>query len=52
MNEKEDLVGYGLDDWGSIPAGVGMFLFTTTSKPALSPPSFLSSGYRSFFHRK
>jgi hypothetical protein len=33
-------LGYGLDDRGSrvrFPVGVGIFLFTTASRPALGP---------------
>jgi hypothetical protein len=30
-------MGYGLDSWGSIPAGEETFLYSTASRPALVP---------------
>jgi hypothetical protein len=42
--------GYGLDGMGSIPGrGKGFFLFSTLSRPALSPPNLLSNGNRGYF---
>jgi hypothetical protein len=43
-------MGYGLDDWDSIP-GKGKRFFSTLQRPDLlwCPPSLLSKGYRKFF---
>jgi hypothetical protein len=42
-------LGYGLDDWGfEFRQVLGIFLLTTTSRPALGLPSLLSNEYQWF----
>jgi hypothetical protein len=43
------LLGYGLDDWGSVPSrviDVIFFLFTVASRLTVGPTNLLSSGYQ------
>jgi hypothetical protein len=42
---------YRLDDQGSIPGRDKFFFFSTTSRPALGPPSLISNGYWGDFVR-
>jgi hypothetical protein len=44
-------MGDGLDGWGSIPGMGKIFIFSVASKPALGPPSLLSSAYQGLFPR-
>jgi hypothetical protein len=50
QNTPDSLVGYGLDDQGpKSRQGLGIFLFTTESRPPLGPSSLLSNGYEGLF---
>jgi hypothetical protein len=47
---NDTALGYGLDDQGfESRQGLGIFLFTTTPRPAQGSPSHLSNGYQRLF---
>jgi hypothetical protein len=39
-------IGYEMDDQGFVPSRGKIFLFSTASRPALGPTSFLSNRYQ------
>jgi len=50
MYVKEAEYGFQLDSHGSgLGLVLGIFLFTTASRTALEPRSFLSNGYQGLF---